>query len=213
MAITNLNQHFHQTYVQFKHQKKLNKSGKLKQYEPRHDKTNKMSVRPAKTQISLGICPVCSESSLCAQWVAKDPRFLRADREDADQTWRMPRLIWVFAGRTLILLILLCRGSYFWHLDGGHYIACTHKGFILDVVLCVWYLFPFGIFGRMSNWTASVLDPSFHILSSKRLPESSLAHCLSFYFEFLFRLTKVKKSYWTFLGRLFFWYNLPYCQK
>ena len=26
--------------------------------EPRHDKTNKMSVRPAKTQISLGIHPV-----------------------------------------------------------------------------------------------------------------------------------------------------------
>ena len=33
---------------------------------PRHDKTNKMSVRPAKTQISLGIRPVWSESSLCA---------------------------------------------------------------------------------------------------------------------------------------------------
>ena len=44
--------------------------------EPRHDKTNKMSVRPAKTQISLGIRPVWSESSLCAQWVAKDPSFL-----------------------------------------------------------------------------------------------------------------------------------------
>ena len=28
---------------------------------------NKMRVRPAKTQISLGICPVWSESSLCAQ--------------------------------------------------------------------------------------------------------------------------------------------------
>ena len=26
--------------------------------EPRHDKTNKMSVRPAKTQIRLGIRPV-----------------------------------------------------------------------------------------------------------------------------------------------------------
>ena len=26
--------------------------------EPQHDKTNKMSVRPAKTQISLGIRPV-----------------------------------------------------------------------------------------------------------------------------------------------------------
>ena len=27
-------------------------------YEPRHDKTNKMSVRPAKTQISLSIRPI-----------------------------------------------------------------------------------------------------------------------------------------------------------
>ena len=60
--------------------------------EPRHDKTNKMSVRPAKTQISLGIHPVL-ESSLCAQWVAKDPRFFRADSEASDQTGRMPRLI------------------------------------------------------------------------------------------------------------------------
>ena len=30
-------------------------------YEPQHDKTNKVTVRPAKTQISLGICPVWSE--------------------------------------------------------------------------------------------------------------------------------------------------------
>ena len=34
--------------------------------EPPHDKTNKMTVRPAKTQISLGIRPVPSESSLSA---------------------------------------------------------------------------------------------------------------------------------------------------
>ena len=56
--------------------------------EPRHDKTNKVSVRPAKTQIILGIRPVLSESAV-----------------------RMPRLIWVFAGRTIILLVLSCRGS------------------------------------------------------------------------------------------------------
>ena len=31
---------------------------KLQIHEPRHDKTNKVSVRLAKTQISLGICPV-----------------------------------------------------------------------------------------------------------------------------------------------------------
>ena len=30
----------------------------------------------------------------------------------SDQTGWMPKLIWVFAGRTLILLVLSCRGSY-----------------------------------------------------------------------------------------------------
>ena len=83
--------------------------------EPRHDKTNKMSVHRAKTQISLGFLPVWSESSLCAQWEAKNPSFLHADSEDSDQTGWMPRLIWVFAGRTAILLVLSCRGStVFW---------------------------------------------------------------------------------------------------
>ena len=54
----------------------------LSSNEPRHNKTNKMSVRPAKTQISLGIRPVWSESSQCAQWLAENPRFLHADSED-----------------------------------------------------------------------------------------------------------------------------------
>ena len=63
-------------------------------------KPTKWPVRPAKTQISLGIHPVWSESLLCAQWVAKDPSFLQADSEDSDQTGRMLRLIWVFAGHT-----------------------------------------------------------------------------------------------------------------
>ena len=35
--------------------------------ELRHDNTNKTCVRPAKTQISLGIRPVWRVSSLCAQ--------------------------------------------------------------------------------------------------------------------------------------------------
>ena len=58
-----------------------------------------MSVRPAKTQISLGIRPVWSESSLCAQCVAKDPMLLYANSEDSDQTGRI-------AGHTAILLVL-----------------------------------------------------------------------------------------------------------
>ena len=64
--------------------------------EPRHDKTNKMSVRPAKTQISLGIRPVSSESSLSA-WRNLGSLVINwAHSDDSDQTGRMPRLIWVF---------------------------------------------------------------------------------------------------------------------
>ena len=66
------------------------------------------TMRPAKTQIR----PVWSESSLCTQWVAKDPSFLLADSEDSDQTGWMPRLIWVLAGRTVTLLVLSWGGSF-----------------------------------------------------------------------------------------------------
>ena len=79
--------------------------------EPPHDKTNKMTVHPAKTQISLGILPVWSESSLS---VWRKLGSLATDwvySEDSDQTGRMRRLIWVFAWHTLILLVLSCRGS------------------------------------------------------------------------------------------------------
>ena len=34
------------------------------------------------------------------------------DSEDSDQTGQMPRLIWVFAGCTLILLVLSYHGSF-----------------------------------------------------------------------------------------------------
>ena len=37
-----------------------------KTFEPPHDKTNKVAARHAKIQISLGVRPVWSESSLCA---------------------------------------------------------------------------------------------------------------------------------------------------
>ena len=62
---------------------------------------------PSEDLDQPGHLPVWSESSLCAQWVAKDPSFLPADSDNTDQTGR----IWVFAGRTLTLLVLSCRGS------------------------------------------------------------------------------------------------------
>ena len=75
-------------------------------------KATQWHVHQAKTQISLGIRPVWSESplsvwrklgSLATQW---------AHSEDSDQTWRMPRLIWVFVGHTVILLVLSWGSSY-----------------------------------------------------------------------------------------------------
>ena len=71
-------------------------------YEPPHDKTNKMACAPSED----------SESSLSA-W--RKPGSLAthlAHSEDSDQTGRMPRLIWVFDGRTVILLVLSCCSSF-----------------------------------------------------------------------------------------------------
>ena len=77
------------------------------------------SVRPAKTRIRLG------ESSLCAQWVAKDLMFLHGDSEDSDQTGRMPRLIGVFAERTC-------------HIVGFVVTRLTlHPVFILLIIICI----------------------------------------------------------------------------
>ena len=53
--------------------------------------------------------------------------FLQADIEDFDQTWRMPRLIWVFAGRTAILFILSWGGSNVLHV---YTLDCIKHGLI-----------------------------------------------------------------------------------
>ena len=72
-------------------------------------KPTKWHVRPAKTQISLGIRPGWSPPSLCAQWVAKDPsgqRKLWSDWADAQADlslrWAHMPFCW-FCQFTLIL--------------------------------------------------------------------------------------------------------------
>ena len=74
-------------------------------------KPTKLSVGPGKTQISLGIRPVWSKSSLSAWRNSGSLATHWAHSEDSDQTGRMPTVISVFAVRTLILLVLICRGS------------------------------------------------------------------------------------------------------
>ena len=70
-----------------------------------------------QTQISLGIHPDWSESSLSAWRNLGSLATHWAHSKDSDQTWWMPKLICVFAGRTLILF-LSCRGSLVSH----HYV-------------------------------------------------------------------------------------------
>ena len=76
------------------------------------NKTNKMIVRPAKTQISLGIRPVWSEFLLSAWRKLGSLATHWAYSEDSEQTGRMARLIWVFTGCTVILLVLSWGGSF-----------------------------------------------------------------------------------------------------
>ena len=106
-----------------------------------------MTVRPAKTQISLGICPVWPEPSQSTQWIAKGLSFLHADSEDTDQTGRMPRLIWVFAGRTchfvgfvtrrLILSWIHSRKPLF-HINAG--VKVKHTNWTFPIIFTVMFL-------------------------------------------------------------------------
>ena len=56
--------------------------------------TNKQNgCAPSEDSDQPGHPPSVIRFFACAQWVAKDPRFLHADSEDSDQTGRMPRVI------------------------------------------------------------------------------------------------------------------------
>ena len=84
-------------------------------FEPRHDKTNNVAVRPAKTQISLGIRPVWSESSLSTGRKLGSLATHWMHSKDSDQTGRMPQadlsLRWAhthFVGFVMSWLISIC---------------------------------------------------------------------------------------------------------
>ena len=84
-------------------------------------KRTKWSLRPAKTQI----CPVWSASSLSTWRNIGSSATHGAHCEDSDQSGRMPRLIWVFAGCKVhlvgfvmkqLLLLILSKAN---QVDGG----------------------------------------------------------------------------------------------
>ena len=78
-------------------------------------KPTKWHVSPLKTQISLGIHPAWSESSLSAWRKIGSLATHWAHSEDSDQIGRMPRLIWNFAGRTCHFVgFVMMRLNFMW---------------------------------------------------------------------------------------------------
>ena len=115
---------------------------------------------PSKTQISLGIHPVWSESllsawrklgSLVTHWVHS---------KDSDQTGQMPRLIWIFAGHTLILLVLSCHGSFSKKQKNlpQHYTTGSVSEEDLCVTLSTWRRRDTWLFHWWDEWQLAQLD-------------------------------------------------------
>ena len=71
-------------------------------------------MRPVKTQISLRIRAVWSESSLSAWGNFAILAIQNALRGDSDQTARMHMVIWIFAGR-------ICPKDVFWRFNTNNY--------------------------------------------------------------------------------------------
>ena len=92
-----------------------------------------------------------SESSLSAWWKLGSLITYWTHREDSDQTGRMPRLIWVFAGRTVILLVLSWGGS----LVKGYvvnFISIIHDDYVVhrnSYIKTLWNLIKCSVLWRL----------------------------------------------------------------
>ena len=92
-------------YHSYVKSKGLGKPAQL--YEPRHDKTNKITCTQRRLR-SAWASTQSDQSSLCDQQVVKGPLFLHEVSEDWCPGWSESLL-----GAQVILLVLSCRGSYF----------------------------------------------------------------------------------------------------
>ena len=89
-------------------------------------KPTKWHVRPAKTQINLGIRPVWSESSLSTWGKLKSLAIIKVHGEASGQTGWMPRLILVM--RRLILLYFTCvNNNDFYYFEAFHFLKLFEK--------------------------------------------------------------------------------------
>ena len=109
-------------------------------------------MHPAKTQISLGIGLVWSESSLCAFWVAKDPSFLHGDSKDSHQTGGRKGH---FAG--FVMRRLICKASVSGALD------------IIELNSCSSYLSLFHNVIGIAPWKPSTFQQIHYISFTEKI--------------------------------------------
>ena len=94
---------------------------KLKfKYEPSHDKINNVVLRPAKTQISLGIQPVRSESSLSTWRKLRSLAIHFAHSEDSDQTRRTVILLVLSWGGSIVMMSNILINAWKWIFGWTH---------------------------------------------------------------------------------------------
>ena len=104
-----------------------------------------MTVSPAKTQISLGICPVWSESLLCTEWVTKDPSFLHADSKDWSHWANAQADLSLCWAHSHFVSFVMLRPIFAFHI-----IACFWRQSILFCTNCITCMVLFESCGRFS---------------------------------------------------------------
>ena len=120
---------------------------------------------------------LCDQRRLRSAWASAQSV---ADSEDSDQTGRMPRLIWVFAWRTVILLVVSCCGSIMLT-----YFSPAHKQSLLffssqDFALAPnypFYFFPFVTSLRTTiSRRARYLPSALHLLQRRMISSNTVRH-------------------------------------
>ena len=119
------------------------------------------------------------QSSLCAQWVAKDPSFIHAHNKDSDQTWRMPRLSLCWAHSHFVGFVMSRLKSWYWRNSAD----LLHKWFCRDSHLSA--------VSRCMQWAAAdeVTIYSFTSMSGCMIEHSSAA-----IYRSIFNVGKLQKQ-------------------
>ena len=165
----------------------------------------KWHVRPTKTHISQGICLVWSESSLSTWRKLGSLATHWANSEDSDQTGWMPRLIWVFTGCIVILLVLSlirlggCPGWSESSLGASHFV-----GFVMR-----WLMFSHDIAAEIkkmwhsltTNWTFYMglllkMEMDYSCIPNQNFHDPTLARKCRLTWKGLIRLLCMTTVWW-----------------